>query len=947
MATVMAELEAIVTADTSGFDSAMDASGAKVEQLGTKAQGASANFGAASAAMAAGAVGIGVGIADAIGMAGDFEASMNEIGAVTGATAEEMAQLSDVALQIGQDTAFSAQEGAAAITELGKAGIPIPDIMNGAAMATADLAAAGEVDMARAAEVMSNAMNTFGISGEKAVDVADTLAAGANTSASSVNDLAMGMTQAGPAAAGLGISLEETVATLAAFSDRGMQGSDAGTSLKTMLASLTPSTKKAREAFYELGLATDETANVFFDANGEFVGMEQAADLLYEALAPLTDEQRAVALETLFGSDASRAAAILFDTQADAAAGAGKSLGEYIDAVQPAGQATDVANARMAGMNGALEALSGSIDTAKIAFGMAFLPVVETVAEKLAELVNIFIGLPPELQTVISVVGAGAAAFLAVGSAIGFIIGPLGAFLGALAPVAAGIAAIAAPLALVVAGLAALYVAYQTNFLGFADGVNAAAGNIIALVQNMAAAFGEGGLSGALAVLGDAFLLAFSNISSMVQTKLQEVSDAILAWVGTVPALLDGAWATIQAGAAVAWEAIVAAISSAWDTITGTVSAALATVQQTVSDAWVAVETSIAGTLETTKATVLAAWTAIQETVALTMQTVTQTVSDTWNGIQATLSGILATIQTTVSDAWTGMQTTIAGILATIQTTVSTAWEAIQTTVTTVLQAIQDATGVQFETMGTVISGAMETIQATISSAWQTISSTVTTTLQTITSAVSAQFEAIKTTITTAATEAKDGFISTLTSMASEAVTAVTGLKDQIVGVFAGARDWLFQAGADLIGGLVDGILSMAGSVGDAVASVVPDSIGMPTLDFAAPVGNAINGGGGGGGSNEPSSTRSGTGQRRAAGGPVRADLAYWVGEQGAEPFFPATNGRILSHDDAMDALGGRGGTSITIQSLNLPGVRDPQDFVDAMRDLVRSGGVAAGRGVS
>src|SRR3954468_15168670 len=107
MAISMAEIEAVVTADTSGFDSAMDASGQKVTDLGTQGQAASANFGAASAAMAAGAVGIGAGIADAVMAAGDFQSSMNEIGAVTGATAGQMDQLSATALQVGQDTSFS------------------------------------------------------------------------------------------------------------------------------------------------------------------------------------------------------------------------------------------------------------------------------------------------------------------------------------------------------------------------------------------------------------------------------------------------------------------------------------------------------------------------------------------------------------------------------------------------------------------------------------------------------------------------------------------------------------------------------------------------------------------------------------------------------------------------------------------------------------------------
>lgn len=533
MATSIAELEAVITADTSGFDSGIAGADAKLKSLDGTAQSTSANFGGASAAMAAGAAGIGIGIADAVMAAGDFEAAMNVVGSVTGATATEMEALSAMALQVGQDTQYSAQQGADAISELGKAGIPIPDILNGAAMATANLAAAGEVDMARAAQVMSAAMNVFQIEGTEAADVADILAAGANSSASSVDDLANGLSNAGPAAAALGMDLDDTVAVLALLSDRGLSGAEAGTQLRGVLKSLTPATKPAREEFEKLGLAVGESGNAFFNAQGEFIGMEDASAVLYDSMKDLTDIQRAQSLETIFGTYNAGAAETMFQAQKAAVEGTGKGYAEYNAEVQAAGQATEVANAKMAGMNGALEQLGGSVETAKIAFGMAFLPVIEQVALKLTDLVNMFLTLPEPVQTVVSAVAAGAAAFLAIGSAIGFIIGPLGAFVGALAPVAVGIAAIAAPLALVVAGIAALYLAYTTNFLGFADGVNAALGglttafnNFMLLVQNVAAAFGEGGLGAALAVVGEAFATLAANLPGM----LQGASDAIMTW---------------------------------------------------------------------------------------------------------------------------------------------------------------------------------------------------------------------------------------------------------------------------------------------------------------------------------------------------------------------------------------------------------------------------------
>lgn len=505
---VVGDIQVKVTADTSDADSKLSATGENVESFATKTNAATSStkdFASASGVMATGAVGIAAGLADSVMAAGDFQATVNEIGAVSGATASELAQLSEMALKVGQDTAFSAQEGAQAISELSKAGVTVPDILNGAAMATANLAAAAGVDMPRAAEIMSNAMNMFKISGSDSARVADVLAAAANTSAASVDELATGFSQAGPSAAALGLSLEDTAAALALFADRGLSGSDAGTSLKTMLASLTPATKPAKEAFAELGLVTEESGNAFFDAQGNFVGMEAAADTLYDALKDLTDQQRAQYLETIFGSDASRAAELMFQAQRSAAEGTGRGYDDYRAAVEASGQATDVAEAKMKGMNGAVEQLRGSIETAQIVIGTTFTGAVEAAANVLTGIVNVFLNLPGPVQTAIAGVAAGAAAFLAVGSAVGFMIGPLGAATAALAPVAAGIAAILIPLGLLVAGFVAIKQAYDQNLGGLADAVNSAASQVtaalqpvIGLFQTLAIQLGSGDFSGAL-----------------------------------------------------------------------------------------------------------------------------------------------------------------------------------------------------------------------------------------------------------------------------------------------------------------------------------------------------------------------------------------------------------------------------------------------------------------
>ena len=116
-------------------------------------------------------------------------------------------------------------------------------------------------------------MAQFKLDGDQAAHVADLLAAGAGKAQGDVSDMVLALKQAGTVSAQTGLSLEETVGALAALAEQSLLGSDAGTSFKTMLAALTPNSKKAAEAM--------EAYNIHaFDAQGNFVGMTALAGQL-------------------------------------------------------------------------------------------------------------------------------------------------------------------------------------------------------------------------------------------------------------------------------------------------------------------------------------------------------------------------------------------------------------------------------------------------------------------------------------------------------------------------------------------------------------------------------------------------------------------------------------------------------------------------------------------
>lgn len=355
------------SAEIQGFKSAMeeaaratekvkksseDAGKAADTHLGRMVQSATKNSDAwertgAVTAGAGAAMVAGVGLA--IKSYADFDKQMSSVRAATHATAGDMNQLRDAAVKAGADTAFSAVEAAQGIEELAKAGVSTKDIMGGGLKGSLDLAAAGSLGVAEAAEISASALTQFKLSGDKIPHLADLLAAGAGKAQGSVSDLGAALNQSGLVAASTGLTIEETTGSLAAFASAGLTGSDAGTSFKTMLMSLNPNSEAAAKLMKDLGISA-------YDAQGNFVGMSEYAGILQNALKGMSDEQRNATLKTLFGSDAVRAANVLYE---QGAAG----INKWEAAVNDAGYAAETAAIMQDKLAGDIEKLGGSIDS--------------------------------------------------------------------------------------------------------------------------------------------------------------------------------------------------------------------------------------------------------------------------------------------------------------------------------------------------------------------------------------------------------------------------------------------------------------------------------------------------------------------------------------------------------------------------------------------------------
>ncbi|MFD4111623.1 phage tail tape measure protein [Streptomyces sp. NPDC058650] len=327
-----------------------------------------------------------------------FDQAMSNTAAATMATTAEQEKLGEAALDAGADTAYSANEAAAAEEELAKAGLSVSEVIGGGLNASLALAAAGQLEVARSATVMATTLKQFKLPAEDAAHVSDLLAAGAGKAQGSVEDLANALKFVGPVANGLGLSLEETTGILALFAEQGIIGEQAGTSLRGVLSSLTsPSALAASEM---------KKYNVeIFDANGKMKSGAAVAQELHKAFNGLSDAERSQAMGRIFGNEQITAATILMR-------GGAKAVDEWTDSVNDSGFAAQQAAMRQDNLAGDIEKLGGAFDTALIKTGSGANDVLRDMVQTITLAVDGYGELDPAVQSIALVLGVATGAML-------------------------------------------------------------------------------------------------------------------------------------------------------------------------------------------------------------------------------------------------------------------------------------------------------------------------------------------------------------------------------------------------------------------------------------------------------------------------------------------------------------------------------------------------------
>lgn len=591
----------------------------------------------------------------ATSVAAGFDDAMSQVQGALGGASEDMDGLRDLALQLGADTVFSATESAQAMVELAKGGLTEAQIKGGALAASMDLAAAGQLNLADAAATTVQMMGSFGLGAGDATRIANALAGAANASSADVSDLTQAMSQCSAQASLAGWSLEDTAAALALFADHGVKGSDAGTSLKTMLQRLAAPTDQAAEAIAAYGL------NIR-DSNGKMKDISGIADELTGKLGGLSDAERDAALQTIFGSDASRAAAILMQSGSE-------GLAKYIAATNDATAAETMANAQKGELSWALENMGGAVESASIAFGTALAPAITAVAGVIGNVAEAFASLPAGVQTGIAVV-------LALVAALGPLLMVIGSVVAALPAISEGFAVLGGALAIPLAPAAA----------------------VVAAISAIAAAIY------AAWTTSETFRAAVMAGVDAISSKVQEICAFLAPYV---QAFLDQIVSTVQ----VAMDTLGPIIGAVLTVIVSTVVPILTSIMDTVAQVLAVILATVTNVMAAVSTVIQGAWTLIQG--------IFQTVL---GAILAVTTGDFTMLQQGVTSIMQGTMVAINGVMQAILSIVSGAWNAVKAVFIGVCNAVSGAISGAFNGIKSVIDSTMNGAKSTVSGALGAIS---------------------------------------------------------------------------------------------------------------------------------------------------------------------------------------------------------------------------------
>ena len=743
--------------------------------------------------------------------AADFESQMSRVQAISGATDADMQKMTESAKYWGANSKFSATEAAAAFEYMALAGWKTEESTS-AMEGVLNLAAATDMELARASDVVTDYLSAFNMEASEATKVADMMTYAQGNSNTTADMLAEAYKNCAANANAMGYDIQQTTGALAIMANQGLKGSEAGTALTAVFRDMTQKMKGGK-------IAIGDTNVAVVDAQGNYRSLTDILRDVETATDGMGDAEKNAALMSTFTSDSIKGLNLLLNAGAD-------EVEDFTNQLYNCdGAAASTAATMQDNLQGQITALKSKIEGVAITIGEILMPFVKEAVQKISDLVDKFANLDSGTQKTIVKIAAVAAAIgpllIVVGKLIIFTANVSKAMgtlaegfskVGGMAGIAtkahtmlsSAIGFLASPVGIAVAaiaGLVAVIVTLWKNNEEFREAVTA----IWERIKNAFQTFTQG-ITDRLNGLGFSFS-SFTEVVSavwnefcnllapviegafeVIATRIETAFDVILGIWDTFAAILSGDWSG-------AWEAIKGVGESIWNGIKDVFSIELNALKGVADtflgwfgtsweEVWNSVKTFFEGVWNGISSFFSNIWNTIYTTVSTFVTNVYNTITTIFNAVASVMSSVWETIKNVIQVAIMFIVEVITSAFELIIIPFRFIWENCKDTIMTIWEAIKSAVSTEINAVQTTIQNVMTTIQNVMSTIWNTIKTTVTTIVTALKDALSPIWEAVKTTITTVMNTIKTTITTVWNAIKTAVTTAVNAVKSTVTTVF-------------------------------------------------------------------------------------------------------------------------------------------------------------------
>ena len=711
---------------------------------------------------------------------------------VNGQSVNTMDTLSKLAKKMGAETAFSASECAEALNYLALAGYDTEQMCN-TLPTVLNLAAAGDIALADASDMVTDAMSALGMGVDEAETMVDQMAKTASTTNTSVAQLGEGILTIGATAKSIKGGTAELNTALGILANNGIKGAEGGTHLRNIILSLQNPTDKAAAQMEALGISV-------YDSEGNMRSMNDILGDLNKSMDGMTSAEKSNIIGTIFNkTDLSSVNALLANTGS-----AWDSLQKSI--TESGGAAQQMADTQLDNLQGQITILKSALEGLAISFGELLMPAIKQIVGWVQKFVDWLNGLSEGTKKTVVTIALLAAALGPVLIVIGKVISAVGTIMtvvpkiaGVINTVKGAFAALnttmlANPIVLIIAAIAALVAAF-IYLWNNCDGFRQFWIDLWENVKQVAITVWN--------AIKEFFSQVWEAIKTIFSTVFEVIKTLVTTYFNLYKTIIQTVFNVIKTVITTIWEAIKGVFTTVFNVI------------KTLVTTYFNIYKTIIQTVITT------VWNTIKTVITTVLNAIKTIFSTVWNAIKTIISAVVSGIKGLITGDFTAVKNSITTIMNTIKSTITTIWNTIRSTVSTVLGAIKGAVTSVFNGIVNAVKGAMGNVL----------------------NAVKTGFSNVKNHITGLASQAftwgKDlvmGIVNGIKSCIGAVGDAVKGVADKIKsflhfsvpdeGPLTDYESWM----PDFMGGLAKGIDKSRGMIQKAVSGVSSDMVVSPKV---------------------------------------------------------------------------------------------------------------------